>query len=179
MTEKLIFAQTFEGLLRSLSGKLSPQLVAGLRERGLDPGATLLPAYPQRVWIEVLSFVARELHPGLPLEAAVAAVGRSFMDGYAETMVGRAMVAMTRLLGPRRTLERVNRQFRTGNNFTETRLTLVSGTEYHLWVNEVRLAGWYVGILSRGLELAGGKAVQVELHQRDEPGGTFRVKWTA
>ena len=178
MTEKLIFAQTFEGLLRSLGGKLTPQLVAGLRERGLDTSASLLPAYPLRVWIEVLSFVARQCHAGLAPDAAVAAVGRHFMDGYGETMVGRAMMAMMRLIGPRRTLERVTRQFRTGNNFSETKLTPVGATEYHLWVNEVQLAGWYVGILSRGLEMAGGREVEVELLQRDAGAGTFRVRWT-
>jgi uncharacterized protein (TIGR02265 family) len=177
MTEKLIFAQTFEGLLRSLGARLSPRLSAGLRERGLDPTATLLPAYPQQVFIEVLSFLAVELHPGQPLEVAITSIGRGFMDAYGETMVGRAMMAMMRLIGPRRTLERVTRQFRTGNNFSETRLTPVSATEYHLWVNEVRLPGWYIGILSRGLELAGGKEVKVELLQRDDSGGSFRVKW--
>ena len=178
MTEKLIFAQTFEGLLRSLTGKLTPRLATGLRERGFDPGAPLLPAYPQAVFIEVVSFLSRELHPGLGPEAAVCAVGRGFMDGYGETMVGRAMMAMMRLIGPRRTLERVSRQFRTGNNFSETKLTPIGATEYHLWVNEVRLPGWYIGLLSRGLELAGGKDVRVEVIHCDQAGGNFRVQWT-
>jgi uncharacterized protein (TIGR02265 family) len=177
MAEKLIFAQTFEGLLRSMGGQLSPTLTVGLRERVLDPGATLLPAYPQQVFTDVISFVARELHPGLSLDAGVTAVGRTFMDGYGETMIGRAMLAMMRLIGPRRTLERVTRQFRTGNNYSETKLTAVGATEYHLWVNEVRLPGWYIGIISRGLELAGAQDVKVELSQRDEAGGTFVVKW--
>lgn len=179
MTEKLIFAQTFEGLLRSLTGKLTPRLSAGLKVRGFDPTVALLPAYPQVVFIEVMVFLASELHPGLPSDAGICALGRGFMDGYGETMVGRAMMAMMRVIGPRRTLERVSRQFRTGNNFSETRLSAVGATEYHLWVNECRLPGWYIGLLSRGLELAGGKAVSVELIHRDEAGGNFGVKWAA
>ena len=43
MTEKLIFAQTFEGLLRSLTGKLTPRLATGLRERGWAVERVLLP----------------------------------------------------------------------------------------------------------------------------------------
>lgn len=179
MTEKLIFAQTFEGLLRSLRGQLPPRLASGLRERGLDPAAPLRPAYPQAVFLEVVTFMAGELHPGLAPDAAIAAVGRGFMDGYGETMVGRAMMAMMRVIGPRRTLERVTRQFRTGNNYSETRLTPVGATEYHLWVNEVRQPGWYVGILSRGLELAGGQEVEVELLQAEGAAATFRVRWRA
>lgn len=177
MMEKLIFAQTFEGLLRSLGGKVTPQLTEGLRLRGLNLSAALLPAYPLSVWVEVLSFVATQ-QPGMGLDEAVAAVGREFMDGYAQTLVGRAMVPMMRLIGPRRTLERVTRQFRTGNNFSETRLNQVSPTEFTLWVNEVQLTGWYIGILSRGLELAGGREVKVELLSREAGSGTFRVRWT-
>ena len=178
MTEKLIFAQTIEGLLRSLGGRVTPQLTEGLRLRGLNLSAALLPAYSLSVWVEVLSFVATQLHPGLALDEAVAAVGREFMDGYAQTLVGRAMVPMMRLIGPRRTLERVTRQFRTGNNFSETRLNQLSPSEFTLWVNEVQLAGWYIGILSRGLELAGSREVKIELLSREAGAGTFRVRWT-
>ncbi len=179
MAEKLIFSQTFEGLLRSLSGgKLTPSLTTGLKAAGFDPGVKLLPAYPREVFTAVVTCIARELHPGLPVDAAITQVGRGFMNGYGETMVGRAMLAMIRLIGPRRTLERVTRQFRTGNNYSDTRLTARGATEYDLWVNDVTMPGWYVGILGRGVELSGAKDVHVELVERDALGGTFRIRWS-
>ncbi|MFZ5442560.1 MAG: DUF2378 family protein [Myxococcota bacterium] len=178
MAEKLIFSQTIEGLLRSVSGRLTPELMAGMKARGIDPSAPLLPAYPVRVFIDVVSWLATELHPGRPLDDAVCQVGRAFMDSYGETMVGRAMLAMIRLIGPRRTLERVTRQFRTGNNFSDTRLTPRSATEYDLWVNEVSMVGWYLGLLSRGVELAGAKGVEVTLLSHDAAGAVFRVRWS-
>ncbi len=180
MAEKLIFSQTFEGLLRSLGGgKISPRLAAGLKERGVDPGKPLLPAYPKEDFTAVITFLARELHPGLPVDAAITQIGRGFMDGYGETMVGRAMLAMIRLIGPRRTLERVTRQFRTGNNYSDTRLTERGPCEFDLWVNEVIIPGWYVGIIGRGVELSGAKDVKVELVSQDAAGGTFRVRWSS
>ncbi len=178
MAERLIFSQTFEGLLRSVSGgKLSPRLAAGLKERGVDPAGKLLPAYPAETFVSVVNFVGRELYPGLSVDDAITQVGRGFMDAYGETMVGRAMLAMIRLIGPRRTLERVTRQFRTGNNYYDTRLTPLGPTEYDLWINVVTMPGWYIGILSRGLELAGAKDVSVRMVSHDSQGGTFRITW--
>lgn len=179
MSEKLIFSQTVEGLLRSLGGKLTPELVAGMQARGIDPAATLLPAYPQETFTTVVTWLAAQLYPKLPVDDAIAQVGRGFMDGYGETMVGRAMLAMIRLIGPRRTLERVTRQFRTGNNYSDTRLTARSATEYDLWVNEVSMVGWYLGIIARGVELAGAKGVKVTLLSHDASGANFHVTWAA
>lgn len=179
MTEKLIFAQTFEGLLRSVQGHLTPPVVAGLQALGLDVTQPLRPAYPHTLFTEVVTYLAGQLHPGLEKQEAISLIARHFMDAYGETMVGRAMMAMIRLIGPRRALERVTRQFRTGNNFSETRLLAKGPADYELWVNDVRMPGWYVGIVSRGLELAGAKNVKVELLGA-QPGveGTFRCTWS-
>ena len=178
MAEKLIFAQTIEGLIRSLGpSKLTPQLVEGLLTRGVDPTRPLVPAYPKDVFIAVVKFLASELHPDQPLDRAVALLGRGFVDAYGQTMVGTGLLAMIRLIGPKRTLERVTREFRTGNNYSDTRLTALGETEYDLWVNEALMPGWYIGILSRGLELAGAKAVNVVLTSQGSEGGIFRITW--
>ncbi|MFT3711041.1 MAG: DUF2378 family protein [Archangium sp.] len=177
MPEKLIFAQTFEGLLRSLAGKLTPALVSGLRARGVDVEAALLPSYPMDTFIEVVNFLAAELHPAAEPDAGVALLGRGFMDGFGETMIGRAMLAMLRIIGPHNALKRVTQEFRTGNNYSETRLVQRGPTAYELWVNELRMPGWYVGIITRGLELSGASGVEVVLLSKDPIGGTFRVAW--
>jgi len=39
------------------------------------------------------------------------------------------------------------------------------------------MPGWYIGILSRGLELAGAKDVSVRMVSHDSQGGTFRITW--
>jgi uncharacterized protein (TIGR02265 family) len=177
MPQKLIFAHTFEGLLRSLRSQLTPELIAGMRARGLDPERPLRDAYPMETFVEVVHFVAGRLHPQLELEAAVARVGRDFMDGFGQTMIGRAMLAMMRVIGPQSALRRVTQEFRTGNNYSETRLTQRGPSEFELWVNELQMPGWYVGIVGRGLELAGARSTSVTLLRKEEVGGTFRVAW--
>jgi uncharacterized protein (TIGR02265 family) len=177
MPEKLIFAQTFEGLLRSLAGKLSPDLVHGMRARGVDVERPLSSSYPMATFIDVVHFLAGELHPQLERDAGVAALGRGFMDGFGETMIGRAMLAMMRIIGPHNALKRVTQEFRTGNNYSETRLVQRGPTDYELWVNELQMPGWYVGIITRGLELAGAHGAEVNLLSKDAVGGTFRVNW--
>lgn len=176
-TEKLIFAQTFEGLFRSVQTRLTPALQQGLKQRGVDLTRPLLPAYSHEVFTEVMLYLAAQLHPLIEEDEAVTLLGRGFMEGFGETMIGRAMLAAMRLIGPRRTLERVSRQFRAGNNFTETKLTPVNERTFELWINEVRLPGWYIGIVSRGLELAGGAQVKVEIIGREGRSGTFRITW--
>jgi uncharacterized protein (TIGR02265 family) len=127
----------------------------------------------------VVHYLATELHPALALEDGVAALGRGFLDGFGETMIGRAMLAMLRIIGPHNSLKRLTQEFRTGNNYSETRLVQRAERSYELWVNELRMPGWYVGVVSRGLELAGARGSTVQLQSRDSVGGTFRVEWTA
>ncbi|MBE2253514.1 MAG: DUF2378 family protein [Myxococcus sp.] len=176
MTEKLIFAQTVEGLIRGL-GPLNEQARQQLRACGVDVDRPLRPAYPLEQFLAALDWAGTMVAPSEPSEAQAEAVGRRFMDAYQETMIGRAMVAGLRIIGPWRTLERLSNKFRTGNNFSETRLTRLGPTEAELWCNVVSRPGWYLGLLGRGLELAGAKDVQVRLIANDAEGGRFHVRW--
>lgn len=178
MTEKLVFLQTFEGLTRAYGSHFDHELQTNFRLYGFDP-ERLLPAYPQQTFIEVLRLLARKLHPELEQNDAIRLTARGFMDGYDQTLVGKAMLAAIRIIGPRRTLERLTRQFRTGNNFSDTRLTQLGPTEFELWCNEVQLPGWYEGLVGRGLEIAGATDLTVHFVKRDDSGGgTFHLRWS-
>jgi len=177
MADKLIFAQTFEGQLRALGTRLDARVADQLRKAGIDPAAELKPAYPLAVFQHLIVLVGEAVAPGQPPEEQAFEAGRAFIDGYGHTMVGRAMLGMMRVIGPRRSLERLSRQFRTGNNFSETTLRERGDGQYELWVNQVTLPGWYRGILTAGLERAGAKDVTVELERHADDAGTFRVSW--
>lgn len=177
MTERLVFSQTVEGLLRAVGEDLDAPLKARLQRLGLDPTAPLLPAYPQAVFADALRAVAEALFPGEAAHEQEHRVGLRFMDGYAATFIGRAMVPMMRLIGPGRTLQRLSRQFRTGNNYSETKVSELGPGHYELWCSHVSSPGWYEGLLERGLELAGGRDVRVHLTRHDGEGATFDITW--
>lgn len=179
MPDKLIFSQTFEGLFRAAGPALDAPTIAALRAAGVDPEAELRPAYPLPVFHEAVRVLGQRLFPGEPADAQTRRLGRAFMDGYGRTMVGRAMVGMMRVIGPRRTLERLSRQFRTGNNFSETRLKELGPGHSELWCNQVAFPAWYEGIVARGLELTGAQDVTARLIRQDADGATFEIRWRA
>lgn len=179
MTERLIFSQTFEGLRQALGDRLTPEHHLALQALGVDFTRPFRPAYPKDAFVAVIERLAQDLFPDRGLEAGVCAVGRAFIDGYERTMVGRALLAMLRVLGPRRSLERLSRNFRTANNFSETRLVALGERDFELWCNEVASPGWYFGIITRGLEVAGARDVKVVIvERRDASAATFRIRWT-
>ncbi|MCU0699964.1 MAG: DUF2378 family protein [Myxococcaceae bacterium] len=174
--EHLIFSQTVEGLLRAV-GPLSPEVRAHFKTLGLDVDRPLRPAYPLDAFVQMLDFAGGLVAPGQPPLEQTRELGRRFMDAYQNTLIGRAMVAGMRVIGPWRTLDRLSHKFRTGNNFSETHLSRLGPTEAKLWCNRVSRPGWYLGVIGRGLELAGAQDVTVRLIDQDVAGGTFHVQW--
>jgi uncharacterized protein (TIGR02265 family) len=92
-------------------------------------------------------------------------------------LVGRAVLAMMRIIGPRRSFERMTRNLRTTNNYTESRFELRPDGSLVLWCSRVVSAEFYRGMFSRTLEAAGGHDAKVEVLSIDPSGGTFSVQW--
>jgi uncharacterized protein (TIGR02265 family) len=172
----LVFSQTVEGLLKALSpmSATSKQKLAAI---GVDPDQRLEPAYTREKWLELMH-LACDIHaPGRELEPASYELGRRFMAAYTEGLVGKAMMTALRVIGPKRALERMSRNFRTGNNFSETRLVERSPGSYELWCSHATIAGWYQGIIEAGLALAGAHEVKATLLRRENGGAVFQVEW--
>ncbi len=181
MGERLVFQNTVEGLFaRGLAGRVTPTLKEQLRQVGLDLDRPLLPAYPVETWSRCVALTARVLHPGEPEPEALGRVGERMVDGYLETTMGRAMFGVLRLLGPQRTLGRMQKNLRSANNYTEVRLTEVSPREADLWMNEPGPLRYFMkGVLLAGLRGAGTPDVRVELRHFDDASVTYRVSWSA
>ncbi len=173
----MMYAQSVEGLLRALA-PLSASAKRRFTELGVDPDKRLEPAYPREKWLELIRLACELTAPGQELEPASRALGRRFMEGYAQTLVGKAMLTMLRVIGPRRALGRMSKNFRTGNNFSETKLEEPAPGVYELWCSHVTLAGWYQGIIEGGLTLAGARDVKATLLRRENEGAVFKVEWS-
>ncbi len=177
--ELLVFEQTIEALfVRALGGKLSIECRARLRQVGLDVDQKLKPAYSFQCWMNTLRILAEEVHPKLPLPEATFKLGEAYVEGFRQTMLGRAVMSLLRVLGPRRTLARATQSFRAGNNYTETRLAELSPTQFDLWMNEVgAFPEFTAGIIQAGMRMSGAKDLNVEPRGYDGHGCTYRISW--
>jgi uncharacterized protein (TIGR02265 family) len=178
--ELLVFEQTIEAVyVRALHGRLPPTCKARLRQAGLDLDQKLRPAYPFTSWMTFLRITAEELYPGEPLEIGAFKIGEACIDGFRETMLGRAVLSLLRVLGPKRALMRATQNFRAGNNYTESRIKEVSPRQFELWMNEVgSLPTFTAGILHAGLRTAGAESVRVDLSGYDGHACTYCISWS-
>ena len=177
MNEKLVFSHSVEAFVRAVRPVLDGTFAEQLKAVGVDTTRPLLPAYPVDVLREALLLGAKRLNPSLAQSDAFVALGRRYVDGYGETLVGRALKTAIRLIGPRRTLERLAKQFRTANNYSETKVTHAAPGKSLLWCNDVMYPDWYRVLITGTLEVAGAKNVSVRLSRHDAEGAFFDVEW--
>ncbi|MCY1078099.1 DUF2378 family protein [Archangium lansingense] len=177
--ERLVFDQTVEGLfVRALGNKITPALKQQLRQAGLDLDKRLLPAYPVEVWERCLGLTAKSLHPGKPDAEAFRLLGERHIEGYSETMLGRALFGVFRLLNRKRRLARVRQNFRAGNNYQEVLITDVGPTQVDMWLNERGMLRHFKhGIVLGTGRCAGDHETTAELRHYDAEGVTFRISW--
>ena len=179
MSEAVVFQSSVESIRRMTDGKLSPACRQELRVLGFDFDKPLLSAYPLGPWERATELILGELFPLLPLPEARIELGRLFMKGFAETAIGSAAVMFGKAIGVRRTLSRMTRNMRNGNNYTETELVEHGPGHIELitrmlpsflgeWANKPSPLGeQFVGVLRAAMELLGAKEAVVTLKAYD------------
>ena len=177
---RVVFGNTVDGMMRKgIGDKLTPALKQKLKTEGLDLEAPTQAAYAYDDWKRWAAIAAEEVYPGLTVPARYHALGRAVVMGIRVTAIGRTVEAMVRLLGPRRTLGRMNRNLRTSDNFSMAILTDLGPRQVRVHINEVMDQPSYLqGVLEAIVELAGGKGVQVEIAEVSLPATTYLVRWT-
>jgi uncharacterized protein (TIGR02265 family) len=174
--ERYVFPASAEGILLGLGERATPAFKAHMKKAGLDFDK-LPPAFPFDVYTPYLRIAAVFAWPEVPEEEAMRLLGLHFVRGWQSTVMGSAMSVMLRLLGPQRTLTRLDRAFRTSNNFTRATTQLVGTNEALVTINEIQGSPeYYIGILQGGLEVI-GKTGTVTLQDVSLPSGTFRMTW--
>ena len=178
---ELVFQHAIEGLfLMGLKGRVTDDVKRQLRTAGLDLDKPLAASCSRAQWNRYVQIAVAGIWAGEPDAVAYHAMGRRLALGYTETLVGRAVAGVLRLIGPRRTLERMDRSFRSGNNYTVCRLTQRSPTEASFWINETTLhPAMTTGLLEAGLELSGAKGSKIDIEGQDAEGCAYRVTWQA
>jgi uncharacterized protein (TIGR02265 family) len=178
--EKLVFAQSVEALfVRSLGPHLTSEGRRLLRGVGLDLSEPLRPAYLLEQWRTFLRAVAPEAFPKASLDAAYFGLGERYVQGYRQSAVGRASMALIAHLGPRSTLERISHGARAGNNFNEARVKELGDREATLWMKDVTADNPFFacGFLAETLRGSGVVDIHVEPVAFDGTAATFRLTW--
>lgn len=172
---RYIFPSAVEGILKGL-GPRAPDLKAHWKTTGLDADALPL-AIPFAQWSSHLVSAAHFAWPQEPPEEALRLLGVHFIRGWQETLMGSAAAMMLRILGPARTLSRLDRAFRTSDNFTHAVTELVDRHRARISINEVQgVPHYWIGILQGGLELLGRDGT-VTLEDSTPPGAVLFVEW--
>lgn len=175
--DRVVFGHTMDALLERCAKELSQEGWDELSRLGVDKDKRL-PAYEFQRWCQAVSFLASQLHPQLPLGDAEFQLGSDFIERYAETLIGRALFAVLRILGPQRILRRMARSFRTGTNFTTADLTEETDTGALLRIASIEPRARFThGLLARGLQLAGIQGVKVDIAAIVGEAATYRVSW--
>jgi uncharacterized protein (TIGR02265 family) len=180
-SEKLIFAQSVEALfVRALGPHLTREARQRLKAVGLDLSEPLRPHYTVEQWRGFLRVAAKDVYPELPPHEACFELGARYLQGFRQTSVGRASMALVTHLGPRRTLERVPYNVRAGNNFNEVRVEESTQDSATLWMKDVTADNPYfaAGFLAETLRCAGAGNVRVDPVAFDGTAATFRLTWT-
>lgn len=178
MAEKLWFSQSIEGLfVRGIGKEMTPELRAQLKALGIDLGS-LQPAYDNEVVVKAIKLAGTTLFPKLKEPEALREIGKIFMRGFSDTLMGAALVQVMKVIGPRRSLERMERNFRTGGNYVRSKFTSLGKGKAQVWFNDVTgIPDFYAGIIHRGGEFAGAKEMTVSYDSPAREECTFTVTW--
>jgi uncharacterized protein (TIGR02265 family) len=173
----VVFQNAVEGFFRVL-----PPLSARARERfgalGITPEGPFLPAYTSDQMQDLEEIAAEELFPALDRSHALRRVGELQVEGFAKTALGTALFALLRILGRRRSLERVTRSWRSANNYVETKVTEIEPDVVHIWVNYAgRNPEICLGILSAALEATNQRPRQATVFEAQFPSAVYRFDW--
>lgn len=132
----------FEGLFERL---LKPQgeFRAALKTAGYD-AAQSKPEYPIEVWQACLDVTAKFLYPDATRPEAYRRIGKLFMGGYFETIVGRLIAAALPFLSARTFLQRCPRFVKSGLKEMEASVEWLSATKARVLLNGPHVGSCFV-----------------------------------
>lgn len=165
--------------VKGLGAHLTPELTEKLERVGLSLEKRK-PTYPLPVVRRAFDVVHRHLFPALPFDEAMLELGRLSMRGYTETLLGKAVLRVMRIIGTKRSIIRTSISMRSGNNYLMTEAKVIDDTCVELTFNDVSgMPTFYRGILEEGAALTGVKGFHVEVLPALRPAASFRLRWTA
>ncbi|MGA9521718.1 MAG: DUF2378 family protein [Myxococcaceae bacterium] len=180
-SEQLEFARSIEGtFIKALGPDLTPELKARLRSEGLDLDRPLLPAYSPEDYHRWIKVAAQELYVYDSSTEACRKLGFRSVAGLEDTMMGKALAAGLKLIGPMRSLQRIDRLVRHNNNYMLATVSdlNISGGRVHL-SHVYGVPSYYAGFFEAAVKVSGGRNPRVTTLPAPPPGALYQLEWTA
>lgn len=177
----VVYDSAVEGVfLRGLVGQVTPSLSTKLRGLGLDLDQKLRPTYPREAWTRMLEVTVAELFPDVSREEGFRRLGALAVNGIGHTMLGKVLVQMARLMGPRRSMLRLPHSFTGVNNFMKMELQEMAPNHFRVHVNETYGHPAYVqGAMQAAMSLADAKDLKVDIVDSTAQKVSVDVRWAA
>jgi len=177
--DEVVFKNVVESLfVRALGSKLSLRCVERIRDGGIDLRFKLTGFYLRETFYRCVRIAGEELFPGVDQDQQMVMLGTVFMEGFEQTLIGRAALTAARFMGTRRTLERMANNFRTSNNYMQVDFQEVRAGEVLLTLSQTSgVPGYFEGALRRGLLFAGARDLVVRREAYDGSRCTMRITW--
>jgi uncharacterized protein (TIGR02265 family) len=173
---RLVFPVAVEGVIKGLGERVTPAALEKLRAGGLDV-SNLPPAIPAEDMPRHLRTLAAEIWPEESPDEQLRLMGLTFVRGWQNTFLGAAMSALLRVVGPQRTLQRMDRAFRTSDNFTHGTVVKLAETEFLVTISDVNdMPTYWRGVLQASLEFL-GLVGTVELQAYPRPQAEYLIRW--
>ncbi len=158
-------AFVLESLFRGT--QVQGRFLEDLKAAGFDP-FRVETSYPTQVMRRCLDVAQRHLYPVASKEEGRRQLGRRFVQGFAETQLGRVVVTGLPLIGPARYLRRFPEHVKMDTR-ERARVTAVQLEEQRFRMefrgDPFLTPDFMSGVLEEGLRLAGAQAtVRVEAH---------------
>jgi uncharacterized protein (TIGR02265 family) len=176
--EKVAFKGMFEALFRALGTDLSPELQGTFRQLGVDVSKDLHAAYAMKDLKAVVDATVAHLYGTKPTSDQIRQLGRRWANGYFDTLLGSALAAVLRLIGPRRAMLRSPKNYSSINNYSDASVRELGPSHFELFICET--AEWPAlteGSLQRSVEVAGGKHVTTAFKRTEGQHQVYDVTW--
>ncbi|MBL8915835.1 MAG: DUF2378 family protein [Archangium sp.] len=177
--QRLVFSASVNGLLRILGDDVDkPEVRAKLLELGFNVDR-LLPGYGLPECMKLMDYIGTRCFPELQGDERERALGRGFIRAFGETLLGKATMAMGKVMGPMRATMRLTRAMRTVNNYSNSGATQLTPRSVELWCEPVWRPWYYIGIFEEGGRAIHGESYTVVLRSFDEKKerAEFFVSW--
>lgn len=149
-----------------------------LKAKGYDADHVQV-EYPMQVWTDCLDVAAAEVYPGETSERAWWLLGRRFIEGYLDTLVGKVITVSLPFLTARTFMQRVPRFVSTGLSGGQTYLDRQSerGAVLVLKGLDSRSASLMGGVIEVCFERMGLRGARLEASAKGPEHGELHVTW--